>query len=130
MSVSEWVPIREAAAITGRTVATLYGYARRGTVRSQWYGRGRLMIHRDDVERLAQTPKHADGLPRIPHVCQDCAWRRQRECAVFTELWPEGWRTPDGGCQAYAGPAKRRHILEQIVAYSDRAMARARRVTA
>ena len=68
---------------------------------------------------------------RVPRQCEGCAWlTRDRQCMVFTELAPEGWRTPDGGCQAYAGPAKRRHILEQIVAYSGRAMARARRVTA
>lgn len=55
--MSEWVPVREAAQRTGRSPATLYGYARRGTVRVQWYGRGALLIHRDDVERLAKRPK-------------------------------------------------------------------------
>jgi len=67
---------------------------------------------------------------RIPWQCEGCAWlTRYRECMVFTELAPEGWRRPDGSCQAHASIHRRQHVLEAVYAYKQR-RERARRASA
>lgn len=58
---------------------------------------------------------------RVPEPCQHCAWYRGAgECTVFVELMPQGWRTPDGRCEAFADLAKQRIINEQMARYAGR----------
>jgi len=42
---------------------------------------------------------------------------------------PEGWRRPDGSCQAHASIHRRQHVLEAVYAYKQR-RERARRASA
>lgn len=117
MSVSEWVTIREAAVITNRDVQTIYDYVKRGTIRSM--RTDTLRVHREDVERLAGRPKRNHG-GQVPVPCQDCVWRRGRQCQVFISLLPVGWQTPDGECEAHATPERRAEIEAECRAYAAR----------
>lgn len=60
-------------------------------------------------------------MKRIPEQCRYCAWYRGAgQCAVFVELMPQGWTTPDGRCEAYADHMRHRIIVEQMVRYAER----------
>jgi len=94
--------------LTGRSSNFLYKRAKAGVVRTMRLGpgdkRGRegtMLFYRPDVEALdAVAFRKRDSGP-----CRECGWYMGRgKCSVFVELWPEAWRTEDGGCQAYVRP--------------------------